>query len=110
MIDNTALLAAIAYFDDAVRESDEIIAECSPALQKELSEQKAHFELALEVMRRATANEPLITIKDAAEAIQIVCGNGGCPPDKDCAEKQNCHKCLAEWLAYRRKPEKEERE
>ncbi len=31
---------AIAYFEDAIRESDEIIAECSEALQKELTEQK----------------------------------------------------------------------
>lgn len=44
---------AIAYFEDAIRESDEIISECSPALQKELLEQKGHFEVALEVMRRA---------------------------------------------------------
>lgn len=60
MTDNTALQAAIAYFEDAVRESDEIISECSPNLQKELTEQKAHFEVALAVMRCAEpANEPL---------------------------------------------------
>jgi hypothetical protein len=54
------LQAAIAYFEDAIRESDEIISECSPALQKELSEQKRHFEVALEVMRRpAPENKPL---------------------------------------------------
>lgn len=47
---------AIAYFEDAIRESDEIISECSPALQKELLEQKGHFEVALEVMRRATTH------------------------------------------------------
>lgn len=41
---------AIAYFEDAVRESDEIIADCSPALQVELTEQKSHFVVALEVM------------------------------------------------------------
>jgi rubrerythrin len=43
---------AIAYFEDAIRESDEIIAECSEALQKELTEQKGHFEVALEVMKK----------------------------------------------------------
>lgn len=42
---------AIAYFEDAVRESDEIIAECSPALQSELTEQKQHFVVALETLR-----------------------------------------------------------
>ena len=31
----TKLEQAIAYFEDAIRESDEIIAECSEALQKE---------------------------------------------------------------------------
>ena len=43
---------AIAYFEDAIRESDEIIAECSEALQKELMEQKKHFEVALDAMWR----------------------------------------------------------
>lgn len=43
---------AIAYFEDAIRESDEIIAECSGELQKQLTEQKAHFEVALETMKR----------------------------------------------------------
>jgi Zn finger protein HypA/HybF involved in hydrogenase expression len=48
---------AIAYFEDAIRESDEIIAEYSGEeyigeLQKELTEQKGHFEVALEAMRK----------------------------------------------------------
>jgi hypothetical protein len=42
---------AISYFEDAVKESDEIIAECSSDLQAELTEQKNHFIVALEVMR-----------------------------------------------------------
>ncbi|WP_265445064.1 hypothetical protein [Acetivibrio straminisolvens] len=46
---------AIAYFEDAIRESDEIIAECSEALQKELTKQKGHFEVALEAMKRQNA-------------------------------------------------------
>ena len=48
----TKLEQAIAYFDDAIRESDEIIAECSEALQKELMEQKKHFVVALDAMWR----------------------------------------------------------
>ena len=48
----TKLEQAIAYFEDAIRESDEIIAECSEALQKELTEQKGYFEVALEVMKK----------------------------------------------------------
>lgn len=42
---------AIAYFEDAIKESDEIIADCSPDLQAELTEQKGHFVVALEVLR-----------------------------------------------------------
>ena len=49
-------------------------------------------------------NESL-TLDDIANVIEIVCENGGCPPDKDCTENRDCHKCLIEWLAYYRKPE-----
>ena len=52
----TELEQAIAYFEDAIRESDEIIAECSEALQKELMEQKKHFEVALEAMKEKQEN------------------------------------------------------
>jgi exonuclease VII small subunit len=34
----TKLEQAIAYFEDAIKESDEIIAECSEKLQKELTD------------------------------------------------------------------------
>lgn len=43
--------AAIAYFEDAIWESDEIIEECSDDLQKELTEQKKHFEVALAALQ-----------------------------------------------------------
>lgn len=46
------IAAAIAYFEDAVRDSNEIISECSPDLQAELEEQKRHFAVALEAMER----------------------------------------------------------
>jgi hypothetical protein len=39
--------SAIVYFEDAVRESDEIISEASDDLKKELTEQKEHFVVAL---------------------------------------------------------------
>jgi hypothetical protein len=42
---------AIAYFEDAIRESDEIIKECSLALQAELNEQKEHFVVGVEALR-----------------------------------------------------------
>lgn len=48
---------AIAYFEDAIRESDEIIAECSEALQKELTEQKGYFVVAVEVMKEKQERE-----------------------------------------------------
>lgn len=43
---------AFAYFEDAIKESDEIIADCSPNLQAELTEQKGHFEVALEALEK----------------------------------------------------------
>lgn len=42
---------AIAYFKKAIKESDEIIADCSPDLRAELTEQKEHFVTALETLR-----------------------------------------------------------
>lgn len=42
---------AIEYFEDAIFESDEIIADCSDNLKKELSKQKNHFVVALEAMK-----------------------------------------------------------
>lgn len=42
---------AIAYFEDAIKESDEIIADCTPELQAELTEQRGHFVTALETLR-----------------------------------------------------------
>ncbi len=42
---------AIAYFEDAIKEIDEIIFECSEKLQKVLTEQKKHFEVALKIMK-----------------------------------------------------------
>ncbi len=41
---------AIAYFEDAIKESDEIIADCSPDLQAELAEQKDYFVVALDAL------------------------------------------------------------
>lgn len=46
------IAAAIAYFEDAIQESDETISECSPNLQAEMEEQKRHFAVALEAMER----------------------------------------------------------
>ena len=42
---------AIGYFEDTIRESFEILDECTPALRKELWEQKRHLEVALGIMR-----------------------------------------------------------
>lgn len=41
---------AITYFEEAIRESDEIIAESSPRLKAELIEQKEHFLTALSAL------------------------------------------------------------
>lgn len=41
---------AIKYFEDAIQESDEIIADCTPALQAELTNQREHFVVALSAL------------------------------------------------------------
>lgn len=46
------LKQAIAYFEDAIRESNEIISGCTPKLQEELMKYTGHFEVALEAMRK----------------------------------------------------------
>jgi hypothetical protein len=49
--ESNRLESAIEYFEDAIFESNEIIADCSADLKKELSKQKNHFVVALEAMR-----------------------------------------------------------
>lgn len=44
------LCEASEYFEAAVRESEEIIAECSEDLAAELREQQFHFRTALQAM------------------------------------------------------------
>lgn len=48
---------AIRYFEDAIKETDEIIADCSPLLQGELTEQKGHFINALSALRKQSTKE-----------------------------------------------------
>ncbi len=48
---------AIAYFEDAIRETDEIITDCSPLLQSQLIEQKEHFVVAIAAMNAQEARE-----------------------------------------------------
>lgn len=56
---------AIEYFKDAVRESDEIIADCIPELQAELLEQKQHFVVALAVLElQRDAKPKALTLKE----------------------------------------------
>jgi len=42
---------AIEYFEYAVRQADEIIADCAADLEAELMEQKEHFIVALTALR-----------------------------------------------------------
>lgn len=37
-------------------------------------------------------------IDNIATAIETICDNGGCPPNKDCDEDQNCHECVIKYL------------
>mgnify|MGYP001058398373 CR=1 FL=1 len=84
---------AIAYFEDAIRESDEIIAECSEKLQKELAEQKGHFEVALEVMR-SQVRRKIKKCKVLNETVCPECGTvfGYYDYDKD-EQFNNCYNC-----------------
>jgi hypothetical protein len=62
---------AIAYFEDAIKESDEIIAECSEKLQKELTEQKKHFEVALKIMKKWNGEGECKYCKNPSEYLAI---------------------------------------
>ena len=44
--------AAIEYFADAVKETDEIINDCSDDLKHELLAQKEHFVVALDALKK----------------------------------------------------------
>ena len=67
----TKLKKAIDYFEDAIRESDEIISECSETLQKELTEQKGHFETALKVMKKWNGEGECKYCKNPSEYLAI---------------------------------------
>lgn len=107
--------AAIAYFEDAVREIGEIISECSPDLQAELEEQKRHFAVALEALKGETS-----TLSNEALTLEELRGMSNTDwvwvvfPELDPVE--SCwyrakklytiysHKNYSKtWLAYRRK-------
>lgn len=88
--------AAIAYFEDAVKESDEIIDECSLALQAELTEQKQHFVIALNALRHAEPEN------------ELTCA--GCvhnDPAGDAPWPEICYECKRQLRQdmYRNKPE-----
>lgn len=60
----------IKYFEDAIRESDEDITDCTPELQEQLAEQKRHFEtalVALRVMQERENPQPLTIEEFQAE-------------------------------------------
>ena len=63
---------AIAYFEDAIRESDEIISEGSEELQEELTELKEHFEVALDAIWR---NVPAKIVKAGVYGVNESCPN-----------------------------------
>ncbi len=66
-----------------------------------------YMEFLEALNRRAEpANDPL-TLDEVAADIMEICVNGGCPPDKDCEAKQDCHKCLKVWLTSRHKPKEQ---
>jgi len=50
---------AIKYFEDAIKESDEIIEECAGVLKAELTTQKRHFITALKAMGKQVPKKPI---------------------------------------------------
>ncbi|MGL6015256.1 MAG: hypothetical protein ACRCZU_04065 [Selenomonadaceae bacterium] len=66
------------------------------------------FGIALSALREKLERDnpkPLtLSIEAAADAIDLIERHGGCPPNKDCAEKQDCRKCYIEWLTSRLAP------
>jgi len=86
---------AIEYFEDAIRETDEILAQqCSPCLRGELTEQKAHFEVALAAMRkmkfledksRVTASE--ILLRESLNQLEIHCDTCGGRSRGNCSDQ-----------------------
>lgn len=61
----------------------------------------AAVENALELIlaRCAQPANAMLTTESIASAIQVICENGGCPPDTDCTTGQKCRKCLENWLS-----------
>ena len=58
----TKVEKSIEYLEDTIQQSDDIMGECSTALQAELMEQKRHYETAIAALREQmerSANEPL---------------------------------------------------
>jgi len=115
---------AIAYFEDAVRESDEIISDCSEALQTELTEQRGHFVVALAALRAQQERENPLTLKELrqmnGEPVWIIPNRGiakwylvdvandccsTCDMDVVDFELYGPQNISYGWLAYDHKPE-----
>lgn len=39
-------------------------------------------------------------IETAAYCVKIINNNGGCPPDQDCNDTQNCRNCYRDWIKH----------
>lgn len=52
------LKLAFDYFNDAIKESDEIIEECNEDLKEMLIEQKEHFIIALKALEKQISKKP----------------------------------------------------
>lgn len=82
------IAAAIAYFEDAIQESDGIISECSPAFRAGLTEQRRHFVVALEAMERLARVE---AERDAAIQDSVVRCCGTC---NACTQSTYSGRCM----------------
>ncbi|SFH34535.1 hypothetical protein SAMN05660649_04838 [Desulfotomaculum arcticum] len=88
------LTPAIKYFKDAIKESDEISAECSESLKTELTKQKGYFIIAVAAMEKQTPN-PVIPNKRIAELCKCpICKTELCRDDNDLNYCPTCGQAL----------------
>ena len=62
---------AMAYCEDNIREIDEVISEYSEEFQRELTEQKKYFEVALKVMKKWNGEGECKYCKNPSEYLAI---------------------------------------
>ena len=90
---------AIKYLEGMIFPQD-----FSPSTLRAVAVNKMAIAALLAQLERDNPKPLTLSIEAAADAIDLIERHGGCPPNKDCAEKQDCRKCYIEWLTSRLAP------